>query len=336
MKQIFVIVCVVICSINCNAGSCHFKAGWEGAKIINQLKTGKVISQIPMRDFLKSQGKKAEFNGKVFLVELDNGLKGVFKSLPKDDLGDAYAEAAAYQASLVLGFPNIPPTVIREINGEKGALQLFINTPIDPLAPGVYTKALAEVDPNEVENLKIFYFVFGQWDTGPHNIVILAEQGKKYLIAIDNGGIRNHQYVKYGDLPFVRVCYSDGLQTNDWDKPFPFDQAQTISEPTPDKLKKYFGNKLAKSFYQSFKTYHQPLHYIVYQNSLWRQFHAFDKGFARSFTPHCSQKTKNALKSLNFTTLRKIFAEAKGADFLTPAYFRAILERRDQVLRHTH
>jgi hypothetical protein len=38
------------------------------------------------------------------------------------------------------------------------------------------------------------------------------------------------------------------------------------------------------------------------------------------------------LKKLNLKTLKMIFAEAKGQDFLKPQYLKAILERRDQVL----
>src|SRR5258707_294497 len=82
---------------------------WKNPEISKLLKKGKVLSMRPMREYLLSCGKKAEFDGNVFYVELDNGLKAVFKSLPKDDLGDAYAEVAAYQASVALEFPNIPP-----------------------------------------------------------------------------------------------------------------------------------------------------------------------------------------------------------------------------------
>ncbi|HXF91059.1 MAG TPA: hypothetical protein VNJ29_03920 [Candidatus Nitrosotenuis sp.] len=309
-------------------------SSWKKPQIANQLKKEKVISMISMRDYLKSQGKKADFMGNVFLVELANGLRGVFKSFSPDDLGDAYAEVAAYKASLVLGFPYVPPTVIRTIKGKRGSLQLFVETTIDPLAPGVFEQALTEADLDDVANLKIFYFIFGQWDTGPHNILIYDEQGKKRLIAIDNSGIRNHQHVIYGDLPFVRTCYSESLQTNDWGKPFPFDQVQTIANPTPIKLKQIFGTKLPKRFYQSFTSYNQPFCYVIYQNSLWRQYHAFDKSFIKSYTSYCPTKTLSALKKLDLPTLKRIFACAQGADFLTPSYFQAILERRDQVLKH--
>ncbi|HUX78550.1 MAG TPA: hypothetical protein VMW10_02210 [Alphaproteobacteria bacterium] len=317
----------------CSVIDTHPK-NWKNSEIVKLLKKGKVLSVCPMREHLQSCGKKVEFYGDVYFVELDNGLKAVFKSLPKDDLGDAYAEVAAYVASISLGFPNIPPTVMTTINGMKGSLQLFVETDIDALDPGIYKSALKEAPVNDVANLHLFYFVFGQWDSGPHNILIFKDQEKTYLIAIDNSGIRNHQHVKYGSLPFVRILYSDKLQTNDWDKPFPFEKAKTIENPTTEKMRKAFGNTLPESYYQSFKSYGLPLRYVTYRNSLWRQYHAGDEEFVMSFPNRLPNQTRKALEGLNLPMLKKIFACAKNADFLTPSYLKAILERRDQVLRH--
>ncbi len=305
---------------------------WKNAEISKLLKKGKVISMCPMKEHLHSCGKKANFDGEVYFVELDNGLKGVFKSLPKDDLGDAYAEVAAYQASVDLGFPNVPPTVMTEIKGMKGSLQLFVETNVDALDSRIYKSAIQEADAEDVANLQLFYFIFGQWDSGPHNILVLKDQEKTHLIAIDNSGVRNHQRVTYGTLPFVRVCYSDKLQANDWGKPFPFEQAKTIENPTTEKLRKTFGDKLPDSFYQSFKSYGLPFRYVIHQNSLWRQYHAGDEKFMVSHTKHLSDQARKKLEGLNLTKLKKIFAVAKNADFLIPSYFEAILDRRDQVL----
>lgn len=307
---------------------------WKNPEIATLLKRGKVLTKRPMREYLHSLGRKAEFDGKVFIVELDNGLNAVFKSLPKDDLGDAFAEVAAYEASVALGFPNVPPTVIAEMDGMKGSLQLFVETNVDALDRGVYELALKEAPMEDVANLKLFYFIFGQWDSGKHNMLIFKDEKKTYLIAIDNSGMRNHQYVKYGNLPFVRVLYSDKLNMNDWDKPFPFESAKVIQDPTPEMLRKTFGDIFPESFYQSFKSYKFPFRYVLYSNSLWRQYHAGGDQFVMSFTEHISQQTRKKLEGINLLLLKKIFASAKGADFLTPAYLQAILERRNQVLQY--
>ena len=304
---------------------------WKDQKITEMLKNSKVTTMEPMKKFLLENGKKTDFEGEVFLVTLDNGVRAVFKSLPLDDLGDAQAEVAAYRASIVLGFPYVPPTIMREINGMKGSLQLFVNTPIDTLAFGAYQKALKEATQEDNANLRIFYFIFGQWDSGAHNLLVYQDQLKTYLIAIDNSGIRNHQHVKFGDLPFVRILYSDKLNTNDWDKPFPFDQAKVIEEPTPENLRQVFKDKVPNLFYKNFKAYNHPLNYVIYRNSLWLQYHAFDKDFIKAYPNSCFQSTQDMIKKLDLRMLKNIFSAAKGADFLTEVYLNAILMRRDMI-----
>ncbi|NDA91342.1 MAG: hypothetical protein EBY20_10695, partial [Alphaproteobacteria bacterium] len=109
-------------SFNCSyAHEFEHPASWHNPKITKILKTAKVTDIKPMKEVLIEQGKKAEFDGQVFLITLENGVQAVFKSLPLDDQGDAKAEVAAYQASVYLGFPYIPPTVLRKINGMTGS-----------------------------------------------------------------------------------------------------------------------------------------------------------------------------------------------------------------------
>lgn len=348
-KILFLIISIFTFSINTafsneqikNNTFCHpaTKVGthpdnWKNSEIATLLKKGKVISMRPMKEHLESCGKKVEFDGEVYLVELDNGLKAVFKSFSQEHIGDAYGEVAAYEASVVLGFPHIPPTVMKTIKDKKGSLQLFVETDIDPLTPGVYEAALKEVPAEDVANLKLFYFVLGQWDTGPHNTLIVKDKNKTHLIAIDNSVICIPQHVTYGELPFVKLCHSDRLQTNDGDKPFPFDQAKVIKKPTTEKVRKIFGDTLPDSFYQSIKFYGPTFRYVIYDNCLWKQFHAGDEEFDISFTDHFPDQTRKALEGLNLPMLKKIFASAENADFLTPSYLEAILERRDQVLRY--
>lgn len=307
---------------------------WSNESFVKLLREGNVVSILPMREHLKQVGRKIEFDGQVYLVKLDNGIKAVFKPVPEDDIDDAHAEVAAYKSSILLGFPYIPPTIFTSINGKKGSLQLFVETNVDSLDPEAYKTALKGVTREDIANLKIFYFVFGQWDSGPHNQLIVQKQGKTYIVAIDNETIKNRQYVKYGSLPFVRTHYSEKLATNDAGKPFPFTKAKVIREPTAKKLKKVFGDSFPRSFYRSFNSYSAELHYVIFQNSLWRRFHGGDKSFVLSHTNCLPAKTKKKLQQLTIPVLKKIFLSAKGADFLSPVYLRAILERRDQVLNY--
>ena len=297
-------------------------------KVVALLERGKVLKKEPMGEVLDRQGKQKDFSSEVFLVTLDNGLKAVFKPI-----WGACAEVAAYQASLTLGFPYIPPTIMRTIDDTKGALQLFIETPIDPLAPGVYSQAIKEVDPEDLANLGIFYFVFGHCDVCPGNLLITKYQGKTSLVAIDNESIRYMQHAQYGALPFTRRARSDGLHTNDWDKPFPFNEAIEIKANPSKVLKEKFGSLFSAQFYSSIKKW-KRLRYVLYQNAIWLQDGRYT---AWPCAKYCSEKTKQALLKLNLAKLKEIFSVAiaeKEVGFVTNAYLHAILERRDQVLNH--
>ena len=190
---------------------------WGAHSLQKALKTAKVLSMESMGKFLQKKGKRTDFEGNVFLVYLEGGVKGFFKPVSDQDYGDACAEVAAYEASRHLGFPHIPPTVLRTIKGKRGSFQLYIETEIDTVVPEHYKVVMKSVRRKEIENLRAFYFIFGQWDSGPHNMLLYMENGVPHVIAIDNSGIRQRQHVTYGDLPFVRVLWSDAFKTNDWD-----------------------------------------------------------------------------------------------------------------------
>ncbi|MGX6960644.1 MAG: hypothetical protein ACIPMY_05475 [Rickettsia endosymbiont of Pentastiridius leporinus] len=331
-KKYLTLIYLLIFSSLCYGNSFNIPTSWKNPEILKTLRSSKIEKIEAMKEILSKDNKIIEFDGEVFLITFDNNVKAVFKTVPFDDLGDAHAEVAAYKTSQILDFPYIPPTVIRKINGKFGSLQLYIDSSIDLLKEGEYKKALTRVSSEDQANLRIFYYVFGQWDSGPHNLLLVTDQGKDYFIAIDNSAVRNHQHVKIGDLPFVRVLYSEKLNTNDWHKPFPFDEAKTIEKLNEENLRQIFKNKLPESFYKNFKSYNQPLKYVIYQNSLWRQYHAFDKDFIKAIPKICPAKTIASLKKLDIQALKKIFIEAKNSDFLTDAYLKAILKRRNEIL----
>jgi len=322
-------LCLIPLILFSSATSC-----WEPNEqsILDNLKQAEVESMVPMAEVLKTKGFKKEFWGEVYYLSLKGDLRAVFKPRPPEDLGYSYAEVAAYKASRFLGFPEIPPSLIREIKGKTGLLQLYVEPTKDATNLKNYTQALKKVSPEALANLKLFYFVFGQWDSGPHNILITYENDRTKLIAIDNEGIYQRQYVKYGELPFVRVCYSDMLDTDDWHLPFPYENAKIITSPTLDNLRKILGNKIPDSVLKNLSRNNNPIYYIIYKNSLWVQYHKGDPNFVISYTEFYPEKSILMLMRLNMKVLKEIFSEAKSADFLTKDYLQAILDRRDQVI----
>lgn len=72
----------------------------------------------------------------VYLVEFTSGVKALFKPNPQhwvvdskkpfQLLSNSYAEVAAYQLARIYGLPEIPLTVLRNIDGKLGSLQLYV------------------------------------------------------------------------------------------------------------------------------------------------------------------------------------------------------------------
>lgn len=303
-------------------------------RTLQHLKELPIEDMIPMSRYLTGQKFEISFKGDVHLVTLKGGLKAVFKSFPQGDDADALAEVAAYHASQVLGFPNIPPTVQRTIKGRPGSLQLYVKPSVDTLAPGQYRKALASASPEDIANIKLFYFVFGQWDSGPQNLIVqYDDDGKAILYPIDNASIRMRQHVRYGELPFVAIAYSDKLRTNDSGKPFPFDNVFAIHKPTPENVQRQLGYAFNKEFLEGFSRNSYSEYYTLYQNMLWRQFNRGKPNFMVNYTNLYPEASIRALKNLDRHLLDRIFAHARDSYFLNEGFFNDILDRRDQVLK---
>jgi len=134
-------------------------------------------------------------------------------------------ERAAYLVDKFLGFELVPPTIIREIEGEVGSFQQYIQD----------AKSGYEVDKNEikmVEMIKMRVFDYIIWNTDRFGSNFLVK-GKK-LWAIDNG------------LSFCRESAANGF--------FPIGLNVLLNQYIPqeviDKLEKFFswddGKKILK------------------------------------------------------------------------------------------
>jgi len=290
-----------------------------------------IVSSVPMSDYLKEHHREATFTNSVFFITFQSGIRAVFKPCSHDEIKYAYGEVAAFKAARFLELDFVPPTVLRTIDGKIGSLQLYVETSLDSQDRKQFKWALEHANSDDLANLHLFHFVFGQWDSGPSNLLIHYDGKLVNLIAIDNGNIVDLQHVRYGELPFVQCWASDTLKTDDWDKEFPFDRVNILRNPTPENIAAILG-KDAPATLCKVLSRRPNLHYIIYHNALWRQFYANDDTFVKSWSDHYPAKIIERLKKLMIEALTEIFADASGADFLTPEYFNAILERRDQVL----
>ena len=157
-----------------------------------RLLSGEVVDFVDMSGFCGAVSDMA-------FVALDNGDYGIFKSVEGEGrrlmngVLDRYA--ARYEAGLwhkkervvslidkYFGFGLVPPTVIREINGQTGSFQKFVdNAPVGEL-----------VDKNHWQELNsrltdMFLFDFIIWNNDRHEANFLVNKDAGSITAIDNG-----------------------------------------------------------------------------------------------------------------------------------------------------
>ncbi len=297
------------------------------SRIEQELLSTPVKSLTPMAEVLAIQNKKVSFDNTVFLVQLANGLKAVFKPG-----SDCYAEVAAYRAGYFLGNRLVPPTVLRVINETLGSLQFYVETTCDLLEDSSPYELVPEIHKTR---MKLFYFVFGQWDIGYGNRLVQINDSKAHLALIDNAGCSNRQQVQYGDYPFIMIGYSS-TREGDWSAPFPFEQPCIEKNISFEKAKVLFGAFLPEDRLKQFWSRHKrKVVFAVWRKGLWVQYYKNDSASSPSAVSVYPEEVLQSYKKLTVDELRGFWREA----LLTSDaehYERLItltLERRDQLVR---
>ena len=285
-----------------------------------------IESCIKMSEHLKNEGKTFDADNIIWFITLKDNTKAVFK--PNED---RFGEIAAYRACKFLDLKLVPPTVFRSINNKRGSLQLYIESDLDLIKDA---STLSKLDPKDISDMKLFYFILGQWDINPGNQIIQFIDNKFYLACIDNAGIQNRQVAKYGDFPFVRRCYIENRNDN-WNLPFPFDKAIILLNPKLEDLNQHFKDCFSQNkIEQIWERNRSGITYCFWKNSLWIQYFKHTN-FSPSYTTTYYKSTIDAFKKLNQEILQKIWIEAipilgkRGVSEIIDN----ILERRDQVLK---
>lgn len=292
------------------------------------LATDPVASMIPMEEHLRSIGKNADFHSRVFLVTLQSGMRAVFKPGP---YRRAMTEPIASRIAADLGFPDVPPAVIRIINEELGSLQLYVQSSYDTLEGDTYDTAWNAVPELDRANYMIFAFIFGQWDIGPENQIFVHENGTTRLFAIDNEHIIKQQYVqRYGEAPFVwRAAITEApenITTNALTK-FPFHEAQTLKHPTMQQLVELFGTALAHELRQFTKGVRR---YVLYRQSLWIQY----PHVRIPFSERIPLQTLTKIETISAEKIKDWFTAPNGTCMINDDHIAQILERKSMILSY--
>lgn len=303
----------------------HAQPSWDDRldfdDIAQQLQKEAIRKNNGLEDYFKKHKKNIDCGNRMRMITLDSGLKGVFKP---GEYG--YAEVAAYKASRAIGLRLVPPTVLRTIDGQTGSLQFYIETKTDFSAAS--KKYLQMLHPKVVSDMKVFYFVFGQWDIHKGNQVIHFRNGKPYLGLIDNAGMLHRMQVQYGKNPFIEK----GEEHEDLpciETPtFPFDRVEKVYTGSRKKMWDLFGKVIPGQLSHLVSRPHD-VKYVFWKKTLWMEV-----GHTIGKIDRFYDSTIQALKKLNAATLREVWSEWLAKEPRHAEDLIALtLERRDQLVK---
>lgn len=282
----------------------------------------------------------------IFILTLNNALKAIFKPKSKERLIEAIQSSViAYNFSRALGLRLVPPTVIRKIQGKIGSVQLFIDNTI----MGVHDiQSIEKLKPVQKGNIYIFYFVAGVFDVNYLNILISKNCSKPVIV--DNDSMLKIALIPYGKHPFVlypiKWEYFPLMSVKSFEA-VPFEKSFSVFNPSWNLLKRHFSglNDLQiKSLQTDFlkRGKHQKkkyFSYFRYRGGYWigsEEIFSLE-GVYKHLLPlnnkkFFSEKTVQALKKLNYRSLRKLFPKKSRFKIYDSKVY-GILHRRNVILR---
>ncbi len=319
MKRFYVLL-VVCAAINAQP---KWNNRLDHGQIEHRLSTEKIARVMNLRDYLSGRGIYVHATHEVLMVELESGLKGVFKKGVYH-----HGEVAAYRASKALGLRLVPPTVYRQVKGVKGSLQFLIEAP--KIRNVADMKSLTKkVGPKAVSDMKLFYYVFGQWDTHSGNQLVASYGDERYLALIDNSVILHRTYDTFGGSIYTSKGANDSLPSGTGVE-FPYDKVKVISG---SKVKSLFKPYVGAVERQRLSRASQ-IAYVIWNHRLWLKLSNRKK---LRFTKTFYQKTLDAYERLDEEELNYAWEgwadiDSEHAEDLV----KLALMKRDEVLEYAH
>lgn len=308
---------------------------WDEVEIVKCLLNEPINNKCLLSDYLNFNENNKHYIHDVYIVELSSDISGIFKPITANGLienttiGKVILETIAYKLSKFLGFPIIPPVVLREIDGELGSLHYFVNDVIHlgALREEDAKRFFNKVSKEEWAKIRLFQFIMGQYDCGYENMIYLTTNDT--LIPIDYGACYDIQYVEYGTPPFVSMYTHDEFEDDSISESFPFKSVRTFSQ------NEVIDEKDCIQFLSSqlkfrFKRIKDPLKFVIWKKQLWRQYYYCEP----AFVDYCSDTILDAFSRINYENLKQLFMNDYCCCDRAEILINGILDRRDQVLSY--
>ncbi len=276
---------------------------------------------IAVSDFHNVEGVHSTH--KIRLITLKSGLKALFKT------GEYhYAEVAGYRLSKLLNMLLVPPTVFRTIEKVRGSLQLYIQAPSLASIPN-RSSLLNKIGGKAISEIKLFYYLAGQWDTHYGNQLIEKIDRDYKLWIIDHSGILHRSYSKYGDKTFIEKGTNSKIPSFSSSE-FPFNNAVTVKGRESYTLLSNFINskKHLESLIQ-----HPELTYIIWNSTLWLAHDTEGPARFGRFTKMSVPSILNASMILTEENLSHVWRELLVLESnLVKELIKLTLSRRDELI----
>lgn len=299
------------------------------AEVEHILEAGEIVSITPLGEAQKALGKEISGSHPAYLLEYSDKIRAVWK--PFSETAGYETGVDAYLGARLMGSRQVPPTVIRAVNGIRGSAQYYVSSSIDLLANSQASDAAwKKVSQKDLNDRKAFNFVFGQWDATSDNVII---DDSYSLALIDNDGISAYLQVRYGEMPFRKTMHlsQNSRVSADANIPFPFETAVALDHPSEAEVFKRLGDNVQSEKLKSFwerrsKRRDASFNFVIWQNAVWTQDPPTRGGGVMKLDEFF-KTTLDGYRKLNFEILRKTFSNR-----MTDEHIRNILERRDQLL----
>ena len=215
--------------------------------------------------------------------------------------------------------------------GVEGSLQFFIESSHD--LKNIPAGMKVKISDKDKSDMRVFYFVFGQWDANAGNQLVSVLQGKTHLALIDNSGILHRSYTQYGDYSFIEKG-TNATIPSECTLLFPFHDTKTIRLESYEHASQLFGRYISDQAVHKLWLAHRQITYCIWCDVLWIKMDGLSKKIKPAATHRYYESTLKALEKLDYEVLTDIWAEWYVVDREHAEQLIALtLERRDQLLR---
>lgn len=284
-----------------------------------------------LEQVIRAEGKSWEGSSEIWLLDLADGSRGVFRS--EDEPWGSQAEVAGYRLSEWLHLKLVPLTVPRVIHRSEwpdanwpfsgdsraGSLQRYLET-----GPTVSIDKLTRAD------IEVLSYIMGRYDNHSGNLVF-DKQGKPWLVDFEN--TLEIQKTQYGQISYVRR----GKPRPDLPSrsgPFPFETPDTLVNPSLKQIQSkfspwwvYWTQGMSSLHQQTQHLKDRTVRYAIWDHHLWVQVRAGSRHPA--WTKVYRDSTMRRLEQLDANQLRELLPPLYGEDHIASMLERARTVTRD-------